>query len=57
MKGSERKNETGDPTVSTLPLVAFRELRQKIELTRKKVSTQVDRAKLTSRRGIAGDGR
>jgi hypothetical protein len=57
MKGNYRENEVGVPAVSTLLLVAFTELRQKIELTRKKVSTQVDRAKLANRRCIAGDGR
>ena len=57
MKGNYRENEVGVPAVSRLLLVAFTELRQKIELTRKKVSTQVDRAKLANRRCIAGDGR
>ena len=57
MKGNYREKEVGVPTVSTLLLVAFTELRQKIELTREKVSTQVDRAKLANRRCIVGDGR
>ena len=57
MKGNYRENEVGVPKVSTLLLVAFTELRQKIELTREKVSTQVDRAKLANRRCIVGDGR
>ena len=57
MKGNCRENEVGVPAVSTSLLVAFTELRQKIELTREKVSTQVDRAKLANRRCIVGDGR